>query len=114
MPAERKPRASPRTTVKWPAVLLVGVRRVPCTIVNISRGGAKLHALTAFPSSDRLTLLCEKFGTLEARFVWRSGQLAGIRFADPEAVITVPSSINSAESSLIRAAKFGRRGARSG
>jgi hypothetical protein len=101
----RRRRSSARIQVGWSATALIGVQRIPCEIVNISRNGAKLRMYAGGVVSNDMILLCEKFGSLEGQVVWREGGLMGVRFTEPSAAAVLQPCL----ASLYARAKFGRR-----
>ena len=103
-------RRGARTIVDWPAVLLRGGARLPCAIVDISRGGAKLAMPNEIPARAYVVLLSEKFGSLEGYVAWRNGHRAGIAFTDPTAAAALqPYLKTAADEPVAVTVKFGRR-----
>ena len=101
-------RQSPRVFVRWGGVALVGLQRIPCEIVNISLGGAKLRLAGDSVIQNNLVLLCEKFEALDGRVVWREGNTTGIRFTDPYTAATLQPCLRAIFDSPMTV-KFGRR-----
>ena len=105
-----KRRKGPRTRVTWPAVILSGPNRMPCAILDVSRDGAKLQLPSDIPPQTYVIVISEKFGSLEGYVTWRNGQLAGIKFTDPGAAISLQPLLWAAASKTARGTpKFGRR-----
>ncbi len=69
----------------WPGVVLHGYHRSPCTIVDVSRRGAKLSVAVELPLKGYVVLLSENFGSLEGTVIWSRDRMAGIKFSDPAA-----------------------------
>jgi hypothetical protein len=64
----------------------------PCSIANISAGGARLRleAGTLPPEGESVVLDLGRFGTFRATSVWRTGIQLGIQFEQgPEAMAEV-------------------------
>jgi hypothetical protein len=99
-------RKSPRKPVCWSAVAHFGATRTPCLVINISRHGAKLQVAARAEMSDFGLLITERFGTYEARLVWRKGSFAGIAFTDTHATSEVESHLRRVED--VHPKKFGR------
>jgi len=78
-----------RVPVLWTALVVAGVDRMPCAIVDISRGGAKLQLPGDVPLHSSITIVSENFGALEGYIVWREGCLAGMKFTDPGASVSL-------------------------
>ncbi|HEX8569384.1 MAG TPA: PilZ domain-containing protein [Caulobacteraceae bacterium] len=76
-------RAHPREQVHRPGVVVHGRsgRSIPCTILDVSLGGARV--LLAEPELPEigLTLIDQQKGTLaDCKIVWRKGHFAGVSF----------------------------------
>src|SRR5258706_13010936 len=100
-------RASARVDVNWPALLLAGRNRTPCSIVNVSRGGAKIQAPSPASDASHVILVCRKFGSLEGLVVWRNADYAGVRFTDPESLENLRVHLDAAvKSAAIVTVKF--------
>ena len=76
-------RSHPREQVQRPGVVVHGRsgRSVPCTIMDVSEGGARL-LLTEPDLPDRgLTLIDQQKKTLaDCKVVWRKGHFVGVSF----------------------------------
>lgn len=92
-------RAHPREVVNLWARALYGPKRelwADCTVVDLSKGGAKISISEIYPLPGRFRLLQVRGGLVyEARLRWRRGDLTGLAFdgqhqiegsADPEIV----------------------------
>src|SRR5215813_5076891 len=89
-------RRTKRFPIHWPTVLVDGDSRQPCTIVEVSRGGAKVRITALVKPGAPITLLDGRVGTLEATVIWRRGDLAGVAFPRPrprlrDGSVTCPS-----------------------
>lgn len=77
-------RAHPREVVNLWARALYGPKRelwADCTIVDLSKGGAKLQISEIYPLPGRFHLLQVRGGIVyEARLRWRRGDLTGVAF----------------------------------
>jgi hypothetical protein len=71
-----------RVAVRWLAVVLIFDRRESCTILEISRSGARVQLNGSLPTGTDIVLFCDRFGTLEAEVLWSRGELVGVRFLD--------------------------------
>jgi hypothetical protein len=76
-------RRTKRMPIHWPTTLLEGDRRRPCTIMDVSRTGARIHLVEPVPPRSRITLLDDRVGALEAIVVWCRGNIAGVNFLEP-------------------------------
>lgn len=94
----------------WRAVLLRGDARMPCAIVDISLGGAKLVLANGIASQTYVILLSEKFGSLEGHVAWQDGRHTGIAFSDPATGSRLrPYLIARAGEMTTATVNFGRR-----
>jgi hypothetical protein len=70
---------------RWPtsvlAVLQTRSRHIPCTIENVSRGGARLIVGHAPIGDEEVTLIVPDFGEISARLAWRRRDRVGVQFA---------------------------------
>lgn len=86
-PASAKPdpyadrRLHPRVTVAMPAFLILGGRRYPVQIVDLSAGGAKIDCGTALVAAGATVTLNWGGGSAQATVRWREGRQAGLAFA---------------------------------
>ena len=83
----RERRRHTRSTVLWSGELYGGVRRAQCEVLNISAGGAKLHAQGNFPVGTEVSFRSIRFGEFKAEVVWQNKENStlGIAFLeDPE------------------------------
>jgi PilZ domain-containing protein len=73
----RRRQTSLLATVNYARVLL------PCFVVDVSRGGARIKLLEAgaLPRGPAV-LECARLGTLAAELVWQKGLFAGLQFAE--------------------------------
>ena len=76
-------RRSKRLAIYWPTTLVEGDLRRACTIVDVSRMGARLRVAPPPPPRTRVTLVDERVGALEATVMWSRGDLAGVEFLPP-------------------------------
>ncbi|WP_300973342.1 PilZ domain-containing protein [Sphingomonas sp. LHG3406-1] len=89
LPASAEPdpyadrRLHPRVAVAMPAFLILGGRRYPVQIVDLSAGGAKIDCGTALVAAGAPVTLNWGGGSAQATVRWREGRLAGIAFAAP-------------------------------
>jgi hypothetical protein len=77
-----------RKPVLWSARIEARDEIVPCIILDLSLGGAKLKGQAASARTrDRVMLVIDRFGAIPAEVVWsRSGHM-GLRFTErPESV----------------------------
>lgn len=77
-------REHPREVVNLRARALYGPKRelwADCTIVDLSKGGAKLQISEIYPLPGRFRLMQVKGGIVyEVRLRWRRGDLTGVAF----------------------------------
>ena len=73
-------RRSRRWHVMWPALIVGGDERFPCTILDISESGARVESIWGPLPKLPLKLQCERFGTLNGRLSWARGKTAGLCF----------------------------------
>jgi hypothetical protein len=74
-------RLHPRVAVAMPAFLVLGGRRYPVQIIDLSAGGAKLDCGLALVASGAAVTLNWGGGSAGATVRWREGRLAGVAFA---------------------------------
>ena len=77
-------RAHPREQVQRPGVVVHGRsgRSVPCTILDVSAGGARLLLSEPDMPDSGLTLIDQQKATLaDCKIVWRKGHFVGVSFA---------------------------------
>jgi len=75
--------ASPgrRLRANWPAEMRYGGTRIPCHVIDISIGGAKLKVVGVLPdNSTRVWLVVGAIGPIAAEPVWRKREMLGLRF----------------------------------
>ena len=83
MSAER--RKSPRRTVNQPVLMMGegGAMIAPCTMVDVSAGGARLKLDGEVPVPNEFNLMLSKFNAALMRrclIAWRNEQQMGVRF----------------------------------
>jgi hypothetical protein len=74
-------RLHPRVTVALPAFLVLGGRRYPVQIVDLSAGGARLDCGTALVAAGAPVTLNWGATSAQATVRWRDGRQAGLAFA---------------------------------
>lgn len=74
-------RLHPRVAVALPAFLVLGGRRYPVQVVDLSAGGAKLDCGTALVAVGAAVTLNWGGGSSLGTVRWREGRLAGLAFA---------------------------------
>jgi hypothetical protein len=80
--AAHEKRRQLRRKVIWAARLNCALGERPCTVLNISRGGASLKLdVTLGPRTD-VELLVPGIGCLSGRVVWSVHDRAGIQFGE--------------------------------
>src|ERR1700691_3402429 len=71
-----------RKPVLWSARVECDTSQAQCIILDLSLGGAKLRVAPQAKARERVTLVIERFGAINAEVAWcRSGQM-GLRFTD--------------------------------
>jgi hypothetical protein len=93
-----------RKAAPWRVVVVNGDMRIPSAIINISESGAMLELEGEMPSRTYVLVLGDKMGSLEARVVWRKGNIVGVCFTDPVA----PKTLRPLLKSIAPPEKFGR------
>jgi hypothetical protein len=87
LPASAEPdrfvdqRQHPRVSVALPAFLIIGGRRYPVQIVDLSAGGAKVDCGQALVVAGAVVTLNWGGAGAQASVRWRDGRLAGLAFA---------------------------------
>lgn len=71
-----------RRSVLWPGHLVTGGKRLPCTILNMSLGGAKIALSDDSVVNGSVVLDGDRFEGLSATIVWTSGRVIGLEFKD--------------------------------
>ena len=114
----RQNRRTKRLPIHWPTTLVhSGVRR-GCTIVDVSRAGARIKIAEPVAPGSRISLIDERVGALEATVMWCRGDMAGVAFLplEPEVAGRLRNLLlRLEEAEAHRAAErprpqFGRRG----
>ncbi len=83
-----------RRSVLWPGQLVAQGKKLSCTILNMSLGGAKIVLSDEAGVSGSVTLEGARFEGLQATVEWRSGRLLGLQFdQDPAQVARVLGSL---------------------
>jgi hypothetical protein len=79
-PAGSGPSAARRFRANWPAELRGGGVRVPCTVIDISAGGASVRIARVPSGGAQLWLIIDKVAPIAATLAWREKERAGVRF----------------------------------
>jgi len=81
-PAKQNRREWPRYTAERNFILAANIdgRVLPCTVIDISLGGAKLVFDSAIPSDETIELSHPDIEPVNCAQVWHSGQEIGIEF----------------------------------
>lgn len=74
-------RLHPRVSVAMPAFLVIGGRRYPVQIVDLSAGGAKIDCGTALVVAGAAVTLNWGGAGAQGEVRWREGREAGVKFA---------------------------------
>jgi hypothetical protein len=82
--SEEDRRAHYRLKVRWWAQIEVGMDRFPCTISDLSQGGARARVAQPVITMDPVRLQMPPFGDFEGRIVWSNDGIIGIQFAPEE------------------------------
>lgn len=70
-----------RLRANWPAEMRFGGTRIPCHVLDISTGGAKLKLVGVLPNDlSRVWLIAGTIGPIAAEPVWRKREMLGLRF----------------------------------
>lgn len=70
-----------RVSVALPAFLVIGGRRYPVQIVDLSAGGARIDCGTALVVAGAIVTLNWGIASAHAAVRWREDRLAGLKFA---------------------------------
>jgi len=78
-----------RKSVVWAAQIETFLNTFEGTVLEISRGGSRIHMATGQISPGQsVTLHLEKFGAFEAHVVWQSPTAIGIQFVEePDQIV---------------------------
>ncbi len=76
-----------RWNVMWPASFEVDGQVFPCTILDLSRTGARIDGPPLRATQRVAKIKCEQFGELDVSVKWARGTKSGLRFARPSAEI---------------------------
>src|SRR5512135_1543610 len=80
-------RAHPRKQVRLAAKIALGETTADCTIVDISKGGAQVHAPSVLRLPNEVLLLFVRDGlVVRARRVWSRFPLCGLEFLSAQAI----------------------------
>ena len=111
-------RRAKRMAINWPTTLVDGDRRCPCTIVDVSRSGARIQLTEPLRADSRITLLDDRVGQLEAMVKWCRGDMCGVEFLQlpPDGAMKLRGVISALEEAAAGGAppqrprpQFGRR-----
>ena len=114
----RQNRRTKRLPIHWPTTLVdAGVRR-GCTIVDVSRSGARIKIAERVAPGSRISLIDERVGALDATVTWCRGDTAGVAFLPlaPEVATRLRNVLLQLEEAEARRIaerprpQFGRRG----
>ena len=68
---------------------------LPCFIVDISTGGAKIKLLEPTQLADGPCVVeCGRFGKLPAQIAWQRGMFAGVKFDEGHALQNIANLLN--------------------
>jgi hypothetical protein len=81
-------RAHPRETVMYNGRLRHGANDNPCTVLNISAGGAQIRYAQPVRPLMVVTLHIERFGAFHARVCWQRGDKVGLQFLEDVVLVT--------------------------
>jgi len=81
-------RVHPRDTVVYGGRLAFGAHEFPCTVLNISAGGAQLRVDHEIGAWTIVTLHVDRFGSFHARVVWQRGDKVGVQFLEDAVLVT--------------------------
>jgi len=83
-------RDEPRKRLVWAATLVGEAGSFPCTILDVTRNGAKLQLSAPILSRLPIELVIESLGSLGVDVVWQLDDMMGVRFrAAPDQVASV-------------------------
>jgi len=86
VPLRTERRRHARTRTYMVATVNYGNLLLPCFVLDLSTGGAKVKMFENHPLPDGpCELECGRFGKVPAEIAWNRGQFAGIRFRDGHA-----------------------------
>jgi hypothetical protein len=80
-------RAFKRKSVLQAAALQIGTSSSPCSVIDISVGGAQIEIEPGVENGKTATLAIENFGAFEAQVAWARKDRCGLKFTgDPEVI----------------------------
>jgi hypothetical protein len=86
-PSRSERRRHARTRTYMVATMNYGRLLLPCFVLDLSSGGAKVKMFDLAPlPAGPCELECGRFGKAAATIVWYRGGFAGLKFAAPVAV----------------------------
>ncbi|HYM17488.1 MAG TPA: PilZ domain-containing protein [Micropepsaceae bacterium] len=83
-PAGSGPQSVRRYRANWPAELKCGGSRIPCTVLEISAGGASIKIGSIPTEGPQLWLVIDRMPPISAVLAWREKERVGLRFADEQ------------------------------
>jgi len=98
--AAAEKRRFPRRKVIWSARVVTRIGDRPCTVLNISRGGAQIKLDVTLDPCTGIELSIAGIGKLPGWVAWASHDRAGIEFAE----------LSEAQAAALEQALRGRRG----
>lgn len=80
-----------RVPANLPIVLIAGYKRSGSTVLDLSRSGARLRFPWPLDPRTNITLTSDRLSGLDARVVWREGDVGGVAFwpASPEVMAQI-------------------------
>ena len=66
--------------IHWPTTLVEAGQRRGCTIVDVSRSGARIMLSEPIAPMTFVTLFDNRVGSIDATVVWCRGEMAGVTF----------------------------------
>jgi hypothetical protein len=76
----REKREEERQEVSLPAKVTSAGGEIPCQVLNISPGGAKIEAHEEFDKEAEIKLTFVGYGGIDGRVVWRQAGFHGLQF----------------------------------
>ena len=81
-------RSYERKNVQWSARRVLPEGALPCSVYDLSLGGARVRLVAQLQKGQKVRLDIEKLASLSAEVVWLGIGMIGIRFIDDPAFIS--------------------------
>jgi hypothetical protein len=72
----------------WPAEIRINGERKPCTVIDVSSGGANLRLPRLADESATVWLVIDNAAPISAAIAWRDKDSTGLRFSEEQNWVT--------------------------